>query len=364
MFDLAGRSDFSRGTALAVGGGLVFLGGFGTTSESGGFDQDWVVRAHDAATGALVWQDRLLKGDSAAYSMTYAEGRLFVGGGSDNAEFEFAVVRAYDAPTGRVLWEQRTPGALGFNQTWTRSITAHGGRVFAGQIVRVPSTFRLSPVIKAFDGATGSILWEDEFDSRGGYAWLNQVYAFGARVFAVGYGGPNCVFANSNCDAIVRGYDAAGGSRDWDRDMDLSGTDDSAEQLVAGEGKLFVLSQANYTLFLPNCCIVGRWVVNAFSTSTGQLLWQRLGANLESGIYNMVVDRARLFIPGRAIDEATGDWDFLVRAYDVHGRSSDVEQLVVAPRELRLAGAAGSVMYDVTFSGTVTSSIRGLVPGE
>ena len=365
LFDLARRSDFSRGTALAASGDLVFLGGYGTNANDvGDFNTDYIVRAHDAATGALVWEDRL-EGYSGAYSIALDDDRVFVGGWMDRPEAERAIVRAYDARSGTRLWEQLTDGAPFFLQTWTKSIRATDGRVFVAQVHRDTSPpFKLTPLLQAYDAATGARLWTEQFDTGAENEWLNELDVFGGRVFVVGTGGPGCVGTLSNCDAIVRSYDAIGGTLQWERQLDLSGADDEAHLVLAARGAVFVLSQAEATFDLPGCCAIGQWVVQAFDTSHGQLLWQSVEGELESGVYNMAVERGRLFIPGRAVDRATGAWDFIVRAYDVRGRQFEIEPAFSAPRRLVLTGASGKLSYEVTFEGTLTAAAHGLIPAD
>jgi hypothetical protein len=211
---------------------------------------------------------------------------------------------------------------------------------------------------------TGARLWTAQSDTGAEAEWLNEIDAFGGRVFAVGYGGAGCSGTLSNCDAIVRSYDATAGTLLWERQLDLSGTDDAAQLVTAARGAVFVVSQAEATYGIPNCCTVGRWVVQAFDLAHGGLLWQRLEGELESGLYNMAVDRGRLFVPGRAIDRMTGNWDFIVRAYDVRARQFGIETPFAAPRNLLLNGRSGSLSFDVTFDGTVTTVGHGLVPAE
>ena len=362
IFDYAGRSDISRGTALAAAGDLVILGGVGTNAQAvDGSNTDYIVRAHDASTGALVWQDRIA-GFSGAYSMAQDGDRLFVGGWSYRPQVDRAIVRAYDVRSGALLWEQSTDGAPGFRQTWTKAIRARDGRVFVAQPHRNTSApFKLTPLVQAYDGITGARLWTAQFDTGAENEWLNEIDVFGGRVFAVGYGGPGCSGTLSNCDAIVRSYDATAGTLLWERELDLSGTDDAAELVTAARGAVFVLSQADATYGIPNCCTVGRWVVQAFDLTHGRLLWQRLEGDLESGLYNMAVDRGRLFVPGRAVDRTTRAFDFIVRAYDVGGRQFGIETPFAAPHNLLLNGTSGSLSFDVTFDGTLTALGHGLI---
>jgi hypothetical protein len=361
-YDLVGRSDFSRGTALAAGGGLVFLGGYGTNAQdTGDFNTDWVVRAYDARTGRLRWHDRI-GGFSGAYSLAYDRGRLIAGGWTASETEDLALVRAYDARNGWRLWEDTTPGARGTGGTWTKVVRADGGRVFAAQPVQLAETFRQAPRVKAFDAVSGALLWEDRLET-GERQWLQDLAVADGRVSAVGYGGAGCVSGvRSNCDAVIRTYGAHRGSLLWERSIDLSGLDDAAELVVADRDVVFVNSTAGPLTTLPGCCTIGQWVVHAFDGSDGRLLWQGLGEEGDSAIYNMAHAGGRLFIPGRAVDLGSSEWDWILRAYDVRGRRGAVVQPL--RRQVSGTGTAGEAAYDVTFAGPVTTAAHGLVPAE
>jgi outer membrane protein assembly factor BamB len=319
------------------------------------------VRAYDAESGSFVWEDRIV-GYSGAHALAFENGRLFAGGWKYRPNREYAIVRAYNGRSGDLLWERSTPGAVGFRQTFTSTIKAQGGRVFAAQPRRtIQPPFALIPLIVTYDGQSGTPLWQDQFTPEG---YLRDLDVFGNRLFAVGEGGPHCsTSSDSNCDEVIRGYDATSGQLLWTRRLDLSGTEDYAALITATSGKVFVLAQANSTAVIPDCCAVGQWVLQAFNDA-GQLLWQTVEGELESGVYNMALDRGRLFIPGRAVSAETGQWDFLVRAYDVRGRRSDIEPVFFVPGNLRLAGAAGKVSYQVTSDSPFIADAHGLIPAE
>jgi hypothetical protein len=359
-FDLVGRSDFSRGTALAVGAGLVFLGGYATNAQDvGDLNTDWIVRAHDARTGELVWQDQI-SGFSGAYTLSFEGGRLFAGGWTNTTAAEYARVRAYDARTGGRLWDRATPGLPGFGGTWTKVIKARGGRVFAAQSVLLGTPVRSVPRVQAYAASTGQLLWDDEVDT-GRENWVDDLDVSGSRVAAVGYGGSRCTLDSlSDCDVLIRTYRAAQGHLLWERQLDLTGVDDRANLVTLGADAVFVHSSAGPLTLLPSCCVIGQWTVHAFDGSTGRLRWQGLGGEGDSSVYNMTLDRGQLFIPGRSIDFDTFDWDLLVRAYDARGGNGEVE--LPLRRQLALTRASGTASYHVTFDRPLTSDAHGLVP--
>ena len=159
-------------------------------------------------------------------------------------------------------------------------------------------------------------------------------------------------------------YQLATGTVRWERRLDLSGVDDAASIVTIDNGKVFVQSAVESTFALPGCCHVGTFLLQAFSAAQGDLLWQTVGERGESGVYNMVVDRGRLYIPGRAVDPNTNEWDYFVRAYDVRGRKGDIELPFAAPPRLTLTGASGTMSFDVSFEGPMTPSVYGLMPAD
>jgi outer membrane protein assembly factor BamB len=326
VFDLARRDDFSRGEAIAVGDGLLFLGGFATNAQG---NQDWIVRAYDGASGALVWQDQRDVGgfSDGVRSLVFHAGRLFVGGWGFTASSEDIFVRAYDARTGTLLWQRNTPGAPGFDLTFARRVRVHGDRVFVGADL-VTDQLALRPLVQAYDAGTGALLWQDEVNRGGDEDFIWELDADGGRVFAVGYGGRRCIFAPSppsNCDNTVRAYDGATGAVLWERVLDPSGLDDFGGLLVAAKsGTVFVFSVPAPVPI--GQAPVGRWIVQAFDSATGQLRWESRGGELEVA-FDMVVHHGRLFVPGRSIDPVTGDWDFIVRAYNArHPAAADDDE--------------------------------------
>ena len=346
-FDLAARSDFSRGTALAAGNGLVFLGGYGTNAQDvGDLNTDYIVRAHDASSGALVGRI------SSAASPGHTRWRWsMVGCSSVVGTMRPKPSLRSSVPTtprqGRCcgsirLQERRDSVGRPGRATSQRTAAGSSRRNPAGL---PPLRLRPLPSFRRMTPAASTLLWRDEFDTAGAGVTLNEVDAFGGRVFAVGQGGANCRLEESNCDTVIRSYHASSGTLVWERQLNLSGADDSAELVTVDRGVVFVFSQAESTFTLPGCCVMGRWVVQAFSSYSGQLLWQAVEGDLESAVYNMAVDGGRLFIPGRSIDAVTDRWDFIVRAYDVRGQRGEIEPIFAAPPQLAVTGTSGEVSY-------------------
>ncbi len=346
LFDFAENFDQPLNGTLAVGNGLVFVGGFATKDVLG--NNDWIVRAYDASSGVPVWQDQFDFGgiggpgiQDAVASLAVKGGRLFAGGWGSTATSLDILVRAYDARTGTLLWQHNTPGDLGVGVTTARRVRAQDGHVFVGSVLET-SPLKFHFLIQAYDAKTGSLHWQDQVGPEG-QPFLEDIDAHDGRVFAAGDAGPGCRFEPSppsNCDTFIRSYNAATGTLLWERKFDLSGFDDFARQMTATKGTVFVSSVAAAT-FLSGM-LTGEWRVQALDSSTGRLRWERAGnkTKFEDPIGMAASHQGRLFVVGRSVEiigPNTLDVDFIVRAYEARGRRSDDDDAKVneVDREVR-----------------------------
>jgi hypothetical protein len=106
-FDLADREDIA--SAVAAGFGSVVTVG---SAQNAAGNSDFVARAYDAKTGALLWKDLLdvAGGDDAATAVVLDGERVIVAGtGVDATGSNRLVLRAYIAKTGKLAWEDRPP---------------------------------------------------------------------------------------------------------------------------------------------------------------------------------------------------------------------------------------------------------------
>jgi outer membrane protein assembly factor BamB len=261
----------------------------------------FIVRAYDARTGALVWEDQ--QGDAGSFG--YAAGiaaagnRIFVSGESIGAGERHLVLRAYDAQSGAVLW-----AALRDSVTF-RQLTAHGGRVFgAGAIFE--DGFGDSFLVQAYDADTGALVWEDRHDEAGFSG--DEAFAIttvGSRVFAVGAAVHND--HSEDADLFVRAYDARTGSVLWEDRHDVAGGEDVAFAVVAHGGQVFVAGQVTTAAGSTD------FFVRGYDLRTGSLAWED---QVDGGGLAVSLDASagRLFAAGGVLDGET--FDFAVRAYD------------------------------------------------
>ena len=318
LTDYAGGDDFSRGPAIATDKDLLFLGGFATNLQG---DSDVVVRAYDASSGAIVWQDQVDYGGplgDAVTSLSAKAGRfLFVAGLAATAVTDGLFVRAYDARTGELLWQRSTtdtaPELFLFGGG---AITVHANRVFVG--ASLGAGLPAIGFVQSFDVRTGALLWEDQIHKGGNFDIVQELDAHGGRLFVVGFGGTSCLDGASppsNCDVFVRSYAAATGTLLWEREFDYSGVDDVAFGIKAGPANVYFTTSAGPLEFPVGGDPMGIWRVQALKASTGTLSWEHVGDTAFERALDLVLHRGQLFAVGRS---TTTEFccHFVVRASD------------------------------------------------
>ena len=259
-----GRAVVHKDTVVAVGGNTT-----------------WLVQAYHTETGAVQWEERFGVGtNNRATSVAAHAGRVFVSGRAwpPGAARTNWFVRAYDASSGHVLWDDHAPDSLGSSAF---SIAVEGSRVIAvGNLITRTTTRPFVNVdwrIRAYDAKTGALLWQDVVDKGGMFApeIPLEVTILDGRAFVVGGGGVGCqsiVIAPDNCDFIVRAYELESGQLLWEDQLDR-GPFDLAVAVTARDGKVFALGLGGNQCDnsgQTNCDIVLR----VYEAQSGTLLWE------------------------------------------------------------------------------------------
>jgi glucose dehydrogenase len=301
-------------TVIAVGGNLA-----------------WLVQAYDAETGTVQWGDRFGVGTSnRAIGVAEHNGRVFVGGRArpPGAALNW-FVRAYDASSGNVLWEDHAPAGIGGQ---VGSVAVEGNQVIAvGTVVArttTPPFINTDWRIRAYDVKTGALLWEDVVD-KGGFFFPEgalDVAVLGGRAFVAGGGGAGCsvdVTAPNNCDFIVRAYELKSGQLLWEDQLDRAPFD-LATSVAAKDGRVFSLGLGGNDCDnsgLTNCDIL----IRAYKPKSGKVLWEdqvdSMGTD-DTG-QGIAADGGNVFAAGFVLDTADFLADLLVRAYDASGDDED-----------------------------------------
>jgi len=195
-------------TAIGVEKGRVYASGFRRNGPVGFF----FVRAYDGRTGTLLWQDLYnLAGieDSVSAAISISGGRVYAVGNStsgiDAGVTHDFLVRAYDADTGVLLWQDNFHGA-GFRGNAALAVDSgeHRGKAVyvAGVTTSAPHDTQF--VVRAYETETGVLLWKDEI-SRPGQNGAFEVVVEGDRVYAAGR---LINITDTTGNLFIRAYDA------------------------------------------------------------------------------------------------------------------------------------------------------------
>ena len=172
----------------------------------GGFGDEFMAQGYDSRTGTFLWQHLSLIGTAmidAAVSVDF-EGRLaFVAGWTANpfvatsVDQDF-VIHALDAETGALRWEARTPGAdcrpPQHCQVHAKLVVADSGTVYgAGFKGESGHSIPGTGFLRAYEARSGRLRWEQDLD-------VEAIAATRGGVFVLTPG-------SREDDAILRAFD-------------------------------------------------------------------------------------------------------------------------------------------------------------
>jgi hypothetical protein len=250
--DIAGSFDSSR--AIALSGSVLVLTGTGGVPEDGHVDAELVVEALGRKTGAVAWHDEVPYGAFEPVYLTTRGPRAYVLNNyrpPDNTGGP--LVRAYDVPSGTLLWSSLWTHP----NTQATAVLATATRLYVVAYTTNSSNDGSAVLLRAYDTATGDVLWEtlDDRPHRENIAW--KLVANGTRFFLAGTGSD---VSTLNNDAFVRAYDASTGTLLWDT--------------AVPNVEFGTLALANGKLVLAGDTTTNRQsFLAAFSTKTGAILW-------------------------------------------------------------------------------------------
>jgi TolB-like protein len=313
--DLLWQDHFDRvgfirdwASAVAVAGNRVFVGG---VTQVPGSSFAFSVRGYDAGSGALLWgdyYDREGNGPDYVEALGATGNRVFAAGKTytQNGDYAFSV-RAYDAATGGVLWEDHFDRE-GQGADQADAVAVKGSRVFvAGSSGTVAGGMAFT--VRAYNAKSGALLWEDHFDREGSRDdRASGIAVSGRRVFAVGWTQTSA----GGYAFTIRVYHCATGALLWEDHYDRDGDGVDAATAVTVKGsRVFVAGRTS-------TAAGGRaFSTRAYNASTGALLWEdhydREG-NANDEATGIAVSGSRVFAVGDTLT-AAGGYGFSVRAY-------------------------------------------------
>jgi len=299
--DFAGGADVALAVA-ADAGRVVAVG----SAQNRAGNTDFVVRAYDGKTGALLWKDQVNAGaaNDAATAVVIEGDTVVVGGTSQpTTGGPHLILRAYAVKTGKLAWEDRS-ALQSFN-----GLASGGSRVvITGTTATSTGSGRL--FVRAYVTKTGVVAWQDRPAPPVGYDNFvgapRGLAVSGHNAYVTGtVTGPG---ATTSCH--VRSYDAADGNLNWatvhvSPCRALAVAADGKRVIVAGQGSI-ALDDLH---------------VQAYDADHGGFLWEMLsgvGTGTENALLATDLEHRLAFVggwirwePGSFNQEA-----FLVRAYD------------------------------------------------
>jgi glucose dehydrogenase len=330
-FDLSGGFD-SAGDVAVQGRRLFVVGGGQMPSKDGIEDFDWIVRAYDRVSGALLWQDQVDGGldilDAARAVAVQGRSLVAVGSAGGDGDGDYWV-RAYNANTGRLRWEDRIVDPTGTEGA--TDVVIQGRQAFvvgnrlkvydlkrgavvwedpevAGQAIAVSgkSVFIAGSrngdfFVRSYDSRTGVLQWEDLSDLSGGQDTARAVAVYGDGVIAVGSAG-------DARDFVVRSYEARTGALQWEDRVDTGGLDEALA--------LAIKNRSAYVVGRVAASGTSDFVVRAYNRKTGTLRWDDIFDFGGNDIARTVtVADGQVFVGGSLQEAGFGDSAIVVRAY-------------------------------------------------
>jgi hypothetical protein len=219
---------------------------------------DWLVRAYDAGTGEVLWGGQLgaPEGFFVSLSIAARDGRVFASGIGKTLAGSDWIVRAYDAVSGDLLWEDRFDTGLGEGAV---SIIANESGVFATGGIASPTEGNVM-IVKSYDPADGDVRWEDrvEFDSNGGTGGTS-VSSRGDRVYAAGSGSTDSIV-----EWFVISYNGQTGEILWEDQFNLGGDVNIPFAAAAQQERIYAVGAALAEEGIDNI-----WIVRAYEANGG-----------------------------------------------------------------------------------------------
>ncbi|MBI3849909.1 MAG: PQQ-binding-like beta-propeller repeat protein [Verrucomicrobia bacterium] len=303
QLDVAGGRD--EALSVAVAGKVVAAAG---RVRNGSLNDDWLVRAYDAGIGSLLWQDlydATNGNDRANAIVALGKSVVAVGRVRNSAGNDDWFVRAYDATTGALRWQDQLD-LVGDNDEAV-AVTIQGTKVFAvGHVTNGAGDSDW--YVRAYNLVNGAVLWTNQFDKVAGDDAALAVVARGKSVFVAGY----VVNGAGDEDWEVRAYDAGTGNLLWEDQHDLAADDDRAVSLAVRGHSVVVAGSVR------NLAGDSDFAVRTYDTGSGNLLWEDrynpAGGN--DAALATTVSGSTALIVGR-VTNAQGDTDWFVRAYSV-----------------------------------------------
>lgn len=309
-YDSGGTPGTARDVANAVAtcGGLVYAVGE-TASETDGAQDYFHVRAYEASSGVVAWQQRLDSGPGdSARDVECDDDRVVVNGVLGRN----ATIQSYEAITGAPQWSF---GISDGDENDIPDFALRGEHVYV--VSRSTNTGGPQPetflVRRALDSSDGTTVWEDTTPVNAPWASAT-LDAGGERV---------CTLTGDQVTEglgySVRCLQRDDGTPAWNEDLGTADRVESEVLLFVPSGNALIVASANGD----------KSILQAFAAGDGTALWRRRISGL-SAVVDMSATKQRVLVAGvKFVFEERNDGDVYERdILFVEGRDPDTGVLL------------------------------------
>ena len=260
----------------------------------------------NAAGGDLLWQDAVDGGAKAgdmAHAVAVFGGMVFAAGELQKLGISSFAIRAYDSATGALVWTDRPAGEPG--QDFANDVDASEQGVVVCGTVSEAGAGKFG--VRFYGLTDGHLIWEDQ--SQFGSADACDV--LGTTVYVAG----NIRNSTTGPDFTVRAYDSATGVLLWEDQFDGGAeVGDFAHAFSIASGRLYAVGRIQQTAGNDDI------VIRSYDAHTGAVIWHQVfagPAGESDEAFDVAVGRDRVFVAGRAsfIPDSTGLLTWAVQAY-------------------------------------------------
>jgi outer membrane protein assembly factor BamB len=195
----------------------------------------------------------------------------------------------------------------------------------------VPATMKLASGRLLVAGAAGSSTYLAAFSKTGASLWDDMVPTSGGILDIAVAGSRIAAAISSGTGFAVRAYSLRTGALEWeDRPTFSPESFESVRAIVLNEDSVYVAGRAVEELSGNS-----EFLVRAYDAVDGSLLWDdRSHSSTDTAAVDLALGQFRLFVAGYTSDSST-DADFLIRAYDARVDVADSQSKVPQLDNLR-----------------------------
>ena len=259
-------TGFSSFSAIKVVDGVVYAAG-GTSDLLRLYESGTLLRAYDGGSGLLKWSAPVTTSDNSSggnyevgTSLAIGHGLVAVGGKTGSLDTTAWAVHTYDVTNGLPKWSDKLVGA-NHRQDAVNGVAFTDNRLVAVGLSSQSSGAQTF-LVRGYDLTSGAITWSDRVSSaekKIAQATENDdhsnqlesaltVVSKGSTAYVSGRIGETCDgVAPGNCDMLVRAYDQTAGKALWSDRFDRAGYDDVGQSLALSGNKLVVAGRSTST---------------------------------------------------------------------------------------------------------------------